>query len=66
MIGFDEIAVPAEWGKYGKSAGFKRNIEMLDMEPEMVLAFQVGRSSGTQHTIDQAVKRGIPVQIYRP
>lgn len=55
---------PANWDRYGKLAGFKRNLEMLDQEPDLVLAFQVGKSRGTQHTIDHARKRGIPVKVY--
>lgn len=54
---------PADWQKHGKRAGFLRNITMLDQEPDLVLAFHDGQSRGTQHTIDQARKRGIPVEV---
>lgn len=62
-LGFTVKAIPADWEQYGKSAGFKRNIAMLEMEPEIVIAFWDGKSRGTQHTIDQAKDRGIPVLI---
>lgn len=45
-------------------APLKRNLEMLDQKPDLVLAFQVGKSRGTQHTINHARKRGIPVKVY--
>lgn len=53
---------PADWSK-GRDAGFDRNIEMLDTEPDKVLAFHRGRSSGTAHTIRNAKSRGIPVEV---
>jgi len=36
---------------------------MLDWEPELVLAFWDGRSTGTEHTITEANRRGIPVEV---
>jgi hypothetical protein len=54
--------VPADWSK-GKSAGVLRNLQMLDMEPAIVLAFWDGQSRGTLHTISEATRRGIPVRI---
>lgn len=49
---------------YDKLAGFERNLRMLDMNPDFVLAFRWGHSNGTQHTIDHAHKRGIEVKLY--
>ena len=62
-LGLRVVAFPADWDRHGKKAGFIRNIEMLEQGPELVLAFQVGNSKGTQHTINQARKRGIPVEV---
>jgi hypothetical protein len=53
----------SHWGRYGKSAGHKRNHAMLDLGPDLVIAFQRNGSSGTQGTIDEARKRGIPVEV---
>lgn len=61
--GLITLAFPADWAKYGKRAGFVRNIEMLDQQPDLVIAFWDGVSKGTKHTIDEAVRRGIPVEI---
>jgi len=51
------------WGQFGKQAGYLRNCAMLDLEPDLVIAFSTG-SRGTQMTIDEARKRGIPVEIH--
>ena|SRR6187551_819498 len=53
----------ADWKSFGKAAGFKRNLEMLDQEPDLVIAFWDGMSKGSKHTIDQAVARGIEVRV---
>lgn len=37
---------PAKWNKYGKSAGFKRNMQMLvEGKPDLVVAFPGGRGT---------------------
>lgn len=55
--------MPAQWNKYGKSAGFIRNGEMLELNPDIVLAFWDGQSRGTKHTIDLATQRGFAVKV---
>lgn len=60
---FDVKAFPARWDKLGKRAGILRNVEMLGQEPDLVIAFTNG-SPGTQHTIDEARRRGIPVEVH--
>lgn len=54
---------PANWDAHGKSAGYVRNRELIDAEPiaDVVAAFQVNNSKGTQNTIDLAHKAFIPV-----
>lgn len=64
-FGFGVEAYPANWQKYGKRAGPMRNIEMLDSEPNLVLAYWDGESPGTAHTIREAQKRGIKVEIIK-
>jgi hypothetical protein len=57
---------PARWDRHGRSAGYRRNVLMLDRLADFphryVIAFSNG-SRGTQHTIDQARRRGIPVRV---
>ncbi len=51
--------VPAQWAKFGKSAGPKRNQAMIGMGPDLVVAFPGGR--GTADMIRRAKAAGIPV-----
>ena len=55
---------PADWATYGKHAGFIRNEQMLDTGVDRVIAFWNGQSHGTQHTIESAKRRGIPVEVH--
>lgn len=56
-------AFEADWDRYGKRAGVIRNIRMLNSRPELVIAFWDGQSRGTAHTIREAQRRGIPVEV---
>ena len=58
-LGYKVHEFPADWNRLGKRAGFVRNLEMLDQKPDCVIAFGSGR--GTDHTVMEAKKRGIPV-----
>lgn len=52
----------AEWSRYGKFAGLRRNATMLrEGKPDVVLAFPGGR--GTRDMIDRARKAGVPVLL---
>ena len=53
---------PAEWNKYGKSAGFIRN-QIIVNTCDMVLAFWDGESRGTADTIAKAKKAKKPTFI---
>ncbi len=63
QLGLSVQRFPANWDQYGKRAGFLRNVQMLEEQPDLVLAFWDGKSKGTKHTIDQAAKRGISVEV---
>jgi len=65
-LGIEETPYPARWREQGKTAGLIRNIEMLNRKPDLVLAFWDGSSTGTGHTVTEANKRGIPVEIVSP
>jgi len=51
-----------EWDKYGKSAGFRRNQDIVK-NCDMVVAFWDGVSKGSKSSIDLCVKLGILVRI---
>lgn len=52
---------PAQWFKYGNSAGHKRNAQMLEMHPEIELVVAFPGGSGTEDMVRQAKKKEIPV-----
>lgn len=64
FYGCEVQAFPADWDRYGKRAGILRNLQMFDERPDLVIAFQRNASRGTQHTISEAKKRGIPVEVH--
>ena len=56
---------PAQWDRYGKSAGFRRNEQMLQQEkPKLVIAFPGG--NGTAHMVRTARQRGYRVTEVTP
>ena len=58
------VRCPAQWNKYGKSAGYKRNALMADMATHLI-AFWDGESRGTNHMINLANDRGLDVTVIR-
>lgn len=57
---------PADWGRYGRGAGPKRNQQMLDEGcPDLVLAFHddFENSKGTRDMVRRAERAGIPVRL---
>ena len=60
--GLDYTLFAANWDEFGKSAGFRRNQQIVDA-CDMVLAFWDGVSKGTQDTINKAKKVKKPTFI---
>lgn len=66
-MGHKVIREPADWAKYGKSAGLIRNVKMLEEHrPAIVIAFWNGKSTGTMHTVNEAYKRSVTVEVLDP
>jgi hypothetical protein len=64
--GLEVERYPANWKKYGKSAGVIRNKEMLEKgKPDLVVAFHenLKKSKGTKNMIAQAMTKGIPIKV---
>ena len=53
---------PAEWDKYGKSAGYKRN-EVMAKYTDMGIILWDGKSRGTKHMIDLLRKYDKPCEV---
>ena len=63
--GLDGKVYDAKWDRYGRAAGPIRNQEMIDKNPDLVVAFHdnISKSKGTIDTLRKARRRGIPYQI---
>lgn len=60
--GFDLEIFPADWKKFGKAAGFRRNEQMAEFA-DALIAFWDGKSHGTKHMIDIATEKGMKVKV---
>jgi hypothetical protein len=65
-MGVPTATMKANWPFYGTKAGPIRNYWMLDLEPDLVLAFPLPESVGTRHMIHAAQARGVEVRVYDP
>ena len=54
---------PADWSRYGRAAGPKRNRQMLGENPDLIIAFPGPESKGTWDMIDAAEEVGHTVEI---
>jgi hypothetical protein len=61
--GLKYTGFPADWDTYGKSAGFRRNVDVVEYADEIV-AFRYNYSPGTSHMIKITLARGKPITIY--
>lgn len=63
-LGVVERVYPARWSEYGRRAGRIRNQQMVDMKPDLCLAFIKDGSPGATHCAERAEAAGIPVIYY--
>lgn len=56
--------VDDDWNKYGKQAGHLRNQDMIDLEPDIVIAFP--GEAGTADMIKRATRAGIEIYKWTP
>jgi hypothetical protein len=60
---------PANWDRYGRRAGYMRNVDMAKFATEtseahgVLIAFWDGQSKGTKHMIDTAKKMNIETHV---
>lgn len=55
---------PADWKQYGKRAGYLRNQQMANFS-DALIAFWDGSSKGTNHMIDIAKNKNMPIRIVK-
>lgn len=58
----------ADWNSYGKAAGPRRNKQMLETQPQLVIGFLLSTepNKGTLNTLSQARRMNIPsVEIWQ-
>lgn len=60
--GFSLEVFPANWNKFGKSAGFKRNEQMAEVA-DALIAFWDGKSHGTKHMIEIMENKKLLVRV---
>jgi len=60
---YEPIILLPDWDKYGKKAGFLRNQQIVN-QADIIIAFWDGKSKGTKHSIDLAIKANKPIDIY--
>ena len=61
---FPVVVVPAEWARYGNSAGVLRNRQMAETA-DVLIAFWDGESPGTRNMIHEMKRIGKPLRIVR-
>ena len=60
--GIEIIEMPADWGQYGKGAGYIRNKEMAKIATHCI-CFWDGKSRGTKHMIDLAKEFNLNLRV---
>lgn len=60
--GFEIDPYPADWTRYGASAGPRRNRQMA-AKADALIAFHDGRSRGTKNMIEEAEARRLSVRV---
>lgn len=60
--GYELIEFPADWKKYGKRAGFIRNVDIIKNCDECV-CFWDGQSNGTKHDIELCEQMKKPYKV---
>jgi YspA, cpYpsA-related SLOG family len=62
--GYRIEAHPADWRRYGRAAGYRRNAEMVALGADGYAAFICGRSPGSTSAVRLAAAAGIPVWLH--
>lgn len=65
--GYKSVVIEADWDKWGKRAGYLRNLDMADWGDcaDLLIVFWDGKSKGARHMIEIAKNRDIDMLVYR-
>jgi hypothetical protein len=62
--GYRTEAHPADWDRYGRGAGYRRNAEMIALGADGCAAFIRSGSPGSTHAVQLARAASIPVWLH--
>jgi hypothetical protein len=62
--GYQIEAHPADWHRYGRAAGHRRNAEMIKLGADGCVAFIRAASPGSTDTVRLAEAAGIPIWLH--
>ena len=62
--GVEVVEMPADWARYGRSAGYRRN-EAMAQDATHLVAFWDGESRGTSNMIGIAKRDGLELRVVR-
>ena len=62
--GYQIEAHPADWHRYGRAAGHRRNAEMITLGADGCVAFIRAASPGSTATVRLAAAAGIPIWLH--
>lgn len=51
---------PADWNRYGKSAGYRRNVDMANIAEALIVIIE-NNSKGSSHMLNIAKERGLKI-----
>lgn len=65
LLGYDVERYPANWEEHGRSAGPRRNQQMLDSGVDRCIAFHddLAASKGTRDMVERVERAGLPVEV---
>lgn len=62
LQGMHWMVFPANWDAYGKGVGPRRNQYIID-QADLLIAFWITPSAGTQDDVRRAQAKGIPIRL---